>query len=400
MKLSVVIVSYNVKYYLEQCLLSVQRALAGVDAEVIVIDNHSKDHTVESLSGRFPDVKFISSQHNLGFAKANNKAIRLSTGEYVLLLNPDTFVGERTLRQAIDFMDAHPKAGAAGVKMLKCDGEAAMESRRGVPTPLTSFYKVVGLCRRYPMSHTFGKYYMSYLPWDKPSQIEIVGGAFCLLRRQALDQTGLLDETFFMYGEDIDLSYRLLKGGWENWYLPFHILHYKGESTQKSSFRYVHVFYGAMLIFFRKHYAHLGWLIGLPIQLGIYGMASMAFLSMMFNKARESMGFWRKESEYETLYVFHSSEAGIARCSRFAQQHGLVAQFCVCPSAASLSSNLYPADAQQLTRYGQVYAVFDTSLFSFEDILDAMSARSSEGMILATFYPERSLLITQHDVLC
>ena len=269
MKLSVVIVSYNVKYYLEQCLLSVQRALAGVDAEVIVIDNHSKDHTVESLSGRFPDVKFISSQHNLGFAKANNKAIRQSTGEYVLLLNPDTFVGEQTLRQAIDFMDAHPKAGAAGVKMLKCDGEAAMESRRGVPTPMTSFYKVVGLCRRYPMSHTFGKYYMSYLPWDKPSQIEIVSGAFCLLRRQALDQTGLLDETFFMYGEDIDLSYRLLKGGWENWYLPFHVLHYKGESTQKSSFRYVHVFYGAMLIFFRKHYAHLGWLIGLPIQLGI-----------------------------------------------------------------------------------------------------------------------------------
>ena len=280
-KISIVIVSYNVRYYIVQCIESVRRAIAGLDAEIIVVDNHSKDDTVAFLRENFPDVRLMASQSNLGFSRGNNMAIREAQGEYILLLNPDTVVGERVLQEAVSFMDAHPEAGGAGVQMLNVDGTCALESRRALPTPWVSFMKMMGNTERY---------YMSHLSWDSPQQIEIISGAFCLLRRKALDQIGLLDETFFMYGEDIDMSYRLLKGGWQNWYLPLQILHYKGESTEKTSFRYVHVFYQAMLIFFRKHYGHLSLLITLPIKAAIYFKAFTAFVQMQFHRLSRAMG--------------------------------------------------------------------------------------------------------------
>jgi GT2 family glycosyltransferase len=275
MKLTVVIVSYNVKHYVEQCLRSVVRAIEGMDAEVYVVDNHSRDGSVDYLRQRFPNVHVVDSLHNLGFSRANNIAIRQSTGEYVLLLNPDTKVVEPTLREVVAFMDAHPKAGGAGVQMLNADGSRAPESRRAIPTPWVSAMKMLGFTKRY---------YMSYLPWDKPCRIEVVSGAFFMLRRSALDKVGLLDEDFFMYGEDIDLSYRLLKGGYENWYLPETIIHYKGKSTRKTDYRYVHIFYQAMLIFFRKHYSHLSILYTLPVKLAIYFRAFIALLDLLRQK--------------------------------------------------------------------------------------------------------------------
>ena len=207
-KITVVIVSYKVKDYLCQCLLSLRRALVGIDAEVCVVDNHSDDGTVDFLREKFPEIKVFASPHNLGFARANNLAIRQTASEFVLLLNPDTFVGEQTIRQSLDFMDEHAQAGGLGVRMLKTDGSDALESRRGLPTPMVAFYKMVGLCARYPQHRRFGQYYMGYLSWDEAARIEVVSGAYCLLRRKALDEIGLLDEDFFMYGEDIDLSYR------------------------------------------------------------------------------------------------------------------------------------------------------------------------------------------------
>ena len=271
-KVSIVIVSYNVCQLLDECLQSVERALDGIEGEVFVVDNRSSDGTVETLRPRHPQVHFIANQENVGFARANNQAIRLSEAEYALLLNPDTVVYEPTLRGCLEFMDAHPEAGGVGVRMLTRDGQPAPESRRAIPTPWVSLLKMLGFTRRY---------YMSHLPWDVPGRIEVISGAFCLLRRKALDQVGLLDEDFFMYGEDIDLSFRLIKGGWQNWYLPYDIVHYKGESTQKTSFRYVHVFYQAMLIFFRKHYGHLNILITLPVQVAIYFRAFVALMRML-----------------------------------------------------------------------------------------------------------------------
>ena len=275
MKLSIVIVSYNVRSYLEQCLQSVQKALEGINGEVYVVDNHSEDDSVAVVRTNYPWVKLIDNQENVGFARANNVAIRQSEAEYVLLLNPDTIVDVDTLREALAFMDTHLEAGGAGVMMHNADGTLAPESRRAVPTPWVSCLKMLGFTKRY---------YMSHLPWDQPSQIEVISGAFCLLRKKALDEIGLLDETFFMYGEDIDLSYRLLKGGWQNWYLPYSIIHFKGKSTQKSDYRYVHIFYQAMLIFFRKHYGHLSFFYTMPVKMAIYFRAAIALSDILRKK--------------------------------------------------------------------------------------------------------------------
>ena len=275
MKLSVVIVSYNVRSYLEECLKSVQKALEGIEGEVFVVDNHSDDDSVETIRNEYPWVKLIVNLENLGFAKANNQAIRKAQGDYVLLLNPDTVVCQDTVRGVLAFMDEHPKAGGAGVMMCYEDGSRAPESRRAVPTPWVAARKMLGFTRRY---------YMSDLPWDQPCRIEVVSGAFCLLRHQALKSVGLLDEDFFMYGEDIDLSYRLLKGGWENWYLPYSIIHYKGKSTLKSDYRYVHIFYQAMLIFFQKHYSHLSFVYTIPVKMAIYFRASIALIDILRKK--------------------------------------------------------------------------------------------------------------------
>ena len=275
MKLSVVIVSYNVRDYLENCLQSVSRALEGIEGEVFVVDNHSDDDSVEAVRSQYPWVRLIENQENMGFSRANNIAIREACGEYVLLLNPDTIVEEATLREVLRFMEEHPKAGGAGVMMHNVDGSLAPESRRALPTPWVSCLKMLGFTKRY---------YMSHLPWDQPGRIEVISGAFCFLRKKALDEVGLLDEDFFMYGEDIDLSYRLMKGGWENWYLPYPITHFKGKSTQKSDYRYVHIFYNAMLIFFRKHYSHLSLFYALPVKMAIYFRAAIALTDILRKK--------------------------------------------------------------------------------------------------------------------
>lgn len=320
-------------------------------AEIIVVDNHSSDGSLEYLQHRYPReaypmVRFVGSNHNLGFARANNIAIRQSEAEYVLLLNPDTIVGEQVLSECIRFMDAHPDAGAAGVRMLNADGRWARESRRGLPTPMVSFFKMLGFCNRWPKHPLFGRYYMGFLPWDQPNRIEVVSGAFCMLRRKALDRVGLLDEDFFMYGEDIDLSYRMLKGGYHNYFLPLDILHYKGESTQKSSFRYVHVFYEAMLIFFRKHYAGMSLLLSLPIRTAIYASASVALVRMLVARMRKSLGFF-------TPSVVDESE----------------------------------------------YLLFDADKMSYEEILHQLSLRADEPDKLAIYTREIGKVITEGDVM-
>lgn len=363
--------------------------MEGLDAEVIVIDNHSKDGSVDYLSNLFPNVYFIRNTCNLGFAKANNKAIRQSRGEYVLLLNPDTVVGEEVLRECIRFMDAHPKAGGAGVRMLKTDGTDAMESRRGVPTPMTSFYKMVGLCSRFPKHRKFGRYYMGHLPWDTPSQIEITSGAFCMLRRKTLEEVGLLDEDFFMYGEDIDLSYRVIKGGWENWYLPQMILHYKGESTEKTNFRYVHVFYEAMFIFLSKHYGNLRVFFSLPIRLGICFKAFLALCSMVVDKAKYSLGFVNRGKNINAQYVFDVDDAHKDACRRLIKRNGMKALFI--DEAAT--------KAERLNETGIIYHVFDISKYRFKEILEKISLNSVANRQVAFYNPERQLVITGREII-
>ena len=255
MDLSIVIVNYNVKYFLEQCLHSVQQALEQINAEVFVVDNNSVDGSVEEIRTKFPWVRLIANRENVGFSRANNQAIRESKGRYVLLLNPDTVVEENTFRECISFMDEHPDAGAMGVRMIDGKGVFLPESKRSLPTPMVSFYKMFGLASMFPASKRFGKYHLGYLDKDQTHRVEVLAGAFMFLRKEALDQTGLLDETFFMYGEDIDLSYRITQAGYHNYYHPgTTIIHYKGESTKKGSLNYVKMFYQAMIIFAGKHF--------------------------------------------------------------------------------------------------------------------------------------------------
>ncbi len=256
MQLSIIIVNYNVKYFLQQCLTSVFNALKKVDAEVWVVDNNSVDGSVAMVQKNFPQVKLIANKDNVGFSKANNQAIRKSVGKYVLLLNPDTLVEETTFEKIVAFMDSKPNAGGLGVNMIDGKGKFLPESKRGIPTPIVAFYKMFGLTRIFKKSKRFAKYYMGHLDQNETNKVEILSGAFMLLRKSVLDEIGLLDEAFFMYGEDIDLSYRILKGGYDNYYFAdTKIVHYKGESTKKGSLNYVYVFYNAMIIFAKKHFA-------------------------------------------------------------------------------------------------------------------------------------------------
>jgi GT2 family glycosyltransferase len=256
MKLSVIIVNYNVEYFLEQCLNSVLKAMKGIDSEVIIIDNNSVDGSLKMLKDKFSQLKLIDNKENFGFSKANNQGIRIAKGDYILLLNPDTIVEEDTFTKVIEFMDLNPQAGGLGVKMLDGKGRFLPESKRGLPTPASAFYKMFGLSKIFPHSPIFAAYHQGHLSMDQTNSIEVLSGAFMLLRKSALDKVGLLDEDFFMYGEDIDLSYRLLKGGYKNYYFPeTRIIHYKGESTKKNTVNYIYVFYNAMVIFAKKHYS-------------------------------------------------------------------------------------------------------------------------------------------------
>lgn len=256
MKLSVVIVNYNVKHFLEQCLRSVLKAANGLEVEVWVVDNNSVDGSVQMVQELFPEVKLIANRENVGFSKANNQALVKSNAEYILLLNPDTIVPEDCFSKCIDFMDSNPDAGALGVRMIDGQGKFLPESKRGLPDPEVALYKMIGLNKLFPRSKKFGKYHLGYLGEFETNQVDVLAGAFMLLRSTALEKTGLLDETFFMYGEDIDLSYRITQAGYKNYYFPeTTIIHYKGESTKKQSVNYVKVFYKAMIIFAEKHYS-------------------------------------------------------------------------------------------------------------------------------------------------
>jgi GT2 family glycosyltransferase len=285
MKLSVVIVNYNVRYFLEQALYAVRKACLGIESEILVVDNHSADGSCEMVRRAFPEVRLIENKENVGFSKANNQAIRESKGEYVLLLNPDTVVEEDCFRKVLQFMDKTPDAGAAGVKMIDGKGHFLPESKRGLPTPEVAFYKMFGLSSLFPKSKRFGRYHLGYLNNDEINNVDVLAGAFMMLRKSVLDKIGLLDEDYFMYGEDIDLSYRITLNGFKNYYFPHTtIIHYKGESTKKSSINYVFVFYRAMVTFARKHYSqkHAA-TFGFLINLAIYIRAALSLL-MRFAK--------------------------------------------------------------------------------------------------------------------
>lgn len=311
MDLSVVIVNYNVRYFLSQCLFAVSEAKKGIECEVFVVDNNSVDGSCAMVREKYPWVKLIENKENLGFSKANNQAMKQATGRYILLLNPDTVVEEDTFRKCLSFMDSHPEAGGLGVKMIDGKGRFLPESKRSLPTPLVAFYKIFGLSSLFPKSRIFGRYHLGYLDKENTHQVEILSGAYMFLREEALDKTGFLDETFFMYGEDIDLSWRIVKSGYINYYFPeTTIIHYKGESTRKGSINYVLVFYQAMIIFAGKHFSrNNARLFSVLINLAIYFRALVAIARRFIQKIYQPLidgllmyaGFWFLSPVWESL---------------------------------------------------------------------------------------------------
>lgn len=253
MELSVIIVSFNVRDFLRQCLISVKKASEKINYEILVVDNNSEDGSVEMVKNDFPEVKLIINRVNWGFSIANNQAIKMSGGHFILLLNPDTIVERDTFSRCIEFMNCHPDAGAMGIRMINGEGSFLPESKRAFPTPASAFFKTFGLSSLFPGSKYLNNYYLPHIDSVETSITEVISGAFMFIRREALDKSGLFDEDFFMYGEDIDMSYRLLQTGYKNYYFPeIQIVHFKGKSTGRDNFNDLHHFYRSMRIYLRK----------------------------------------------------------------------------------------------------------------------------------------------------
>jgi GT2 family glycosyltransferase len=254
MQLSVIILNYNVRYFLELCVLSVESALQNIDSEIIVVDNNSSDESCEMMKSRFPNIKLIQNNQNLGFPKGNNIGVAQAKGDYICILNPDTVVAEDAFEKVLVFAKKQNDLGIVGVKLIDGTGNFLPESKRGIPTPWVAFTKITGLYKLFPKSKLFNKYYAQYLSENQTGEVEILVGAFMFLKKELYDEVGGFDEDCFMYSDDIDLSYRMLQKGKTNYY--YHettVIHYKGESTIKDG-TYMKRFQEAMEFFYKKHF--------------------------------------------------------------------------------------------------------------------------------------------------
>ncbi|MFZ2286491.1 MAG: glycosyltransferase family 2 protein [Bacteroidales bacterium] len=282
MELSVIIVSYNVIGYLRQALQSVIAAAENIRHEITVVDNNSSDGSPAMVTKEFPSVRLIVSEMNEGFSAACNRGIRASSGDYLLVLNPDTIVQPDALYKALSFMRVHPDAGAAGARMYDGNGRFLPESKRGFPSPFTSLFKFTGMGKLFPRSSLFNAYYLGDKPDDETCRADILTGAFMLIRREALDRSGLFDTDFFLYGEDIDLSWRIRKAGYFNYYLPdVKIIHYKGKSAMTEREGSLRHFYGAMKIFAIKQLGK-GW--HMPVRAGVTILEQAVLLRLRLAK--------------------------------------------------------------------------------------------------------------------
>ena len=256
MKLTVIIVNYNVKYFLEVCLHSVERAAEGMDVEIIVVDNNSTDGSCDMIKYLFPRVTLVENKDNKGFSKANNQGVAIAAGEYILFLNPDTVMPEDFLKKSIGYMDTHPKAGALGPRLIDGKGDFAPDAKKSFPSLSVAIFKTTGINKIFSRSPYFNKYYAVHIGERETAPVEVLSGCCMLVRRKAMDEAGgPFDEDYFMYCEDVDLSWRIKKAGYQNVYFPeVNLIHYKGESTRKMTLSYVRIFNEALVTFVKKHY--------------------------------------------------------------------------------------------------------------------------------------------------
>lgn len=377
MKVAVIIVNYRLRYFLEQTLLSVAEAAEGLDCATIVVDNASGDGSIDFLRPRFPNVTFIENTENVGFSRANNQGFAdAADADFILVLNPDTIIGRRTIRDCLDWMESHADCAAIGVRMLDGNGQFLPESKRSFPSIWNSFCKLFGLSKLFPRSRVFARYHLRYLPENEPNVVPVLAGAFMFVDNKRLQAVGGFDEDFFMYGEDMDLAYRLAQDGWQNYYLPTPIIHYKGECTKTESANYVKIFYGAMLIFYRKHYPRRQWLSRIMITPAIW-------LRMLFSLIN-------KKIVKPIARLFHSSNGRTLPTYVISDNTGILSTataegFGSCQLVASIDE--VPADEA-------CNIILDDSRFTYEQIIDTIDLNSSSRRLFHIYSSRNALIIS------
>ena len=364
MQLSVIILNYNVRYFLEQCVLSVQKALEGIDGEIIVIDNASSDDSCEMMKTKFPHIKLIENKENLGFPKGNNIGVVQAKGEYICILNPDTVVAEDTFKKILNsqLSTLNSQLGIIGCKLIDGAGNFLPESKRGVPTPWVAFTKIFGL---YKISNYFGKYYAQHLSENESGKVDILVGAFMIMKRELYLEVGGFDENCFMYSDDIDLSYLVLKTGKSNYY--FHetsVIHYKGESTVRDG-TYMKRFREAMQFFYKKHFKK-SWFFDVMMQVG----------SFVFSLLKKN----QQKNEVQTIdeYVVFSRENLELNLSKKAT---------------------YLADFNQFENQPQknIEIIFDTTTFSFTEIITFMQLNKRKNLSFKNYISSSNYLIGSNN---
>lgn len=362
MQLSVIILNYNVRYFLEQCVFSVQKALEGIDGEIIVIDNASSDDSCEMMKIKFPHIKLIENEANLGFPKGNNIGVAQAKGEYICILNPDTVVAEDTFLKILNTKNLQLNTGIIGCKLIDGAGNFLPESKRGVPTPWVAFTKIFGL---YKISNFFGKYYAQHLSEKETGKVDILVGAFMVMKRELYLEVGGFDENCFMYSDDIDLSYLVLKTGKSNYY--FHetsVIHYKGESTVRDG-TYMKRFREAMQFFYNKHFKK-SWFFDVMMQVG-------SFVFSLLKKSQQ-----KNEVRIIDEYVVFSRKNRELNLSK---------------------KTNYLSDFNQFENqsYKNIEIIFDTTTFSFDEIITFMQLNKRKNLSFKNYILSSNYLIGSNN---
>jgi GT2 family glycosyltransferase len=357
MKLSVIILNYNVRYFLELCILSVQKSIENIDAEIILVDNNSPDDSCEMIKQRFPNLKLIENKENSGFPKGNNIGVAAAKGEYICILNPDTVVAEDTFEKILAFAGTQKDIGIIGCKLIDGTGNFLLESKRGIPTPFAAFAKITGLYKL--PSGIFGKYYASHLSENQTGKVDILVGAFMLMKRDLYIEVGGFDEDYFMYGEDIDLSYRILKKGKFNYY--FHetsVIHYKGESTVKDE-KYRKRFRDGMDIFYKKHFSR-----------NIPGLGFFSFFMktgmVFFSLAKTFQGKPKPKSKPEKYFLVSDNEI-----LRRKLREKLKSEIVLLENAGALPP---------FSKKNQAQLIFDNNFIGFKPIIKAFEHHKNQNI--------------------
>jgi GT2 family glycosyltransferase len=367
LELSVIIVNYNVRHFLEQCLHTVQRACEGIRAEIIVVDNQSTDGSEDYLKSKFTNIDFRWNQRNTGFATANNEALATALGKYILFLNPDTLLPEDCLHQCLAFMKQAERPGVLGVRMIDGSGSFLPESKRGLPTAMASLYRLSGISYLFPRSPRFAAYYVGHLSDKQNHVVDVIAGAFMMAEKKVLDAAGGFDTSFFMYGEDIDLSYRIQQAGYQNYYFAgTTIIHFKGESTIKSS-AYVRHFYHAMKLFVQKHYKNpfTRWAMLLAVRVG-------GFLSFLKNSVQRATPVSTSKTIHAAMVTSGDYLSTLVQCIK----HSTVPVMIHGRVSARFEDNAFAIgfidDIPQLVQKGITHLVLSTDVLTLREMIDTV----------------------------